>query len=52
MVKKKFGQTKVGKTIKKIVKAPVKMLKTSIQKEREYEKWKDEKARRDIMNSL
>lgn len=52
MEKKKFGQTKVGKVVKKIVTAPIRAIKTSVRKEREYEKWKDEKARRDIMNNL
>lgn len=52
MEKKKFGQTKVGSTLKKIATAPVRFVKKGIAKEKAYNAYKAEKQKRDIMNSL
>lgn len=52
MVKKKFGQTRVGKTIKKVATAPVRMVKNAIKKEKAYDAYKAKKFRDEMMNSL
>ena len=52
MVRKKFGQTKVGKTIKKVATAPVRMVKNAIKKEKAYDTYKAKKFRDEMMNSL
>ncbi len=51
-MKKKFGQTKVGGTLKKIATAPVRMVKKAIKKEKDYDAYKAKKFKDELMNSL
>lgn len=52
MEKKKFGQTKVGKVVKKIVTAPVRMVKKAVAKERAYNDYKAKKFQEELMRDL
>lgn len=51
-MEKKFGQTKVGGTLKKIATAPVRMVKSAVKKEKAYNAYKAKKFRDEMMNSL
>lgn len=51
-MKKKFGQTKVGKVVKKIVTAPARMVKNGIAKERAYNDYKAKKFQEELRRGL
>lgn len=51
-MKKPFGKTKVGRVVKKVVTAPVRMVKTAVRKERAYNKFKADAFQKDLQNRL